>query len=80
VLLMLVAYVVVSTAGHPHQVVIANSTQYVLRHGYCDFENDGSFDSETETILTTPVVFDPPISRQTWAWVSEASTFVQTTP
>jgi hypothetical protein len=70
----------VAMAGQPHRVVISNSTQYVLRHGYCDFTNDGSFDSENETVLTTPVVFDPPIRRQTWAWVSEGTTFVQTTP
>ena len=78
VLLLVAAFVAV--ASHPHQVVIAKSTQYVLRHGYCDFADDGSYNSETETILTTPVVFDPPISRQTWAWVSAAQTFVETTP
>jgi hypothetical protein len=70
----------IAMAGQPHRVVIANDTQYVLRYGYCDFANDGSYNSETETILTTPVVFDPPISRQTWAWVSAAQTFVETTP
>lgn len=33
------------------EVVVDKATGRVLRSGYCDFENDGSFKPETETIL-----------------------------
>jgi len=33
------------------QVVLQKSDNKVLRFGYCDFENDGSFDSENEKII-----------------------------
>jgi hypothetical protein len=80
VAVLLLACAFVAVASQPHRVVIAKDTQYVLRHGYCDFSSDGSYDATTQTILTTPVVFDPPITRQLWAYVSEGPTFVQTTP
>jgi len=35
-----------------HNGVYENATGDLLRCGYCDFENDGSFDSENETQRT----------------------------
>ncbi len=35
-----------------HNGVIETSTRDLLRDGFCDFENDGSFDSATESYRT----------------------------
>jgi len=37
-----------------YKVVIETSTGHALRAGFCDFETDGSFDSEKETIIDAP--------------------------
>lgn len=36
----------------PYEAVIETASGDALRAGFCDFGNDGSFDSETETIRT----------------------------
>jgi len=41
------------------QIVIDKETKQVLRFGYCDFENDGSFDSNTEQIIEQNFRFSP---------------------
>jgi hypothetical protein len=65
-------------ASTPFQVVIDKTTKDVKRFGYCDFENDGSFDSETEEIIEHYFVFDPrPSATVTWRWNSSLETFEQ---
>jgi hypothetical protein len=41
------------------QIVIDKETKKVLRFGHCDFENDGSFDSDTEQIIEQNFRFSP---------------------
>ena len=40
------------------KIVIDNITKKVKRHGFCDFENDGIYDSETESIIEKDFDFD----------------------
>ena len=61
------------------QNVIDKTTKIVKRWGRCDFENDGSFDSDTEQIITKEFVFDPDIDVQDWEYDSELDTFVEVT-
>lgn len=63
----------------PFTVVIITASSQVDRFGYEDFENDGSFDPETETILTPGFfAFDPGLDKQDWYW--NGSTFQKTPP
>lgn len=39
------------------QIVINTVTKKVLRRGYCDFENDGSFNAEKESIIEKEFLF-----------------------
>lgn len=65
-------------AGQPFRVVIDKTTKDVKRYGYCDFENDGSFDSGTEEIVEHYFVFDPrPSDTVTWRWNATLETFEQ---
>lgn len=57
------------------QNVIDKTSKIVKRYGYCDFENDGSFDSENEEIIEYEFTFYPPIDQQDWYW--NGSTFVE---
>ena len=41
------------------QIVINKETKKVLRFGCCDFENDGSFDSDIEQIIEQNFRFSP---------------------
>lgn len=56
------------------QVVIMTLTGVVLRAGFCDFENDGTFNPSAETILKEDidylgrVIFDPPPPDVVWIW------------
>ena len=57
------------------QTVINKTSKLALRSGYCDFENDGSFNSATEEIIEYEFIFYPPIDQQDWYW--NGSTFVE---
>jgi len=57
------------------QVVIRKNDNKVLRHGFCDFENDGSFNSEIEEIIEKDFTFNPDIDDQGWYWHPELETF-----
>lgn len=59
------------------QNVIDKTTKVVKRWGFCDFENDGSFDENTEEIIVKNFLFDPDIDETTWLWDSELETFVE---
>jgi len=59
------------------QNVIDKTTGIVKRWGFCDFEHDGTFDADTEDIITMRFVFDPPIDEQAWEYVEELETFVE---
>ena len=59
------------------QNVIDKITKIVKRWGYCDFENDGSFDSDTEEIIVMEFVFDPDIDVIDWEYDTETETFVE---
>lgn len=59
--------------------VLDKNTKQVKRHGYSDFENDGSFDSETEIIIVNSAILCPGIEFQNWYW-NEQSQIFQTTP
>lgn len=48
--------------------VIDKVSKRVKRHGFCDFENDGTFDSETEEIIEKDFDFVPNINIQDWYW------------
>lgn len=41
-----------------YRAVIDTATGNLLRAGYTDFENDGSFDPETETVVVTDPILD----------------------
>lgn len=41
------------------ETVIDKTSKEVKRYGYCDFLNDGSFDSDTEEIIDGFFEFDP---------------------
>ena len=66
------------------QVVINKTTKKVLRWGYCDFTNDGSFDSVTEEVIEKDFIFDPPLydmfTDVTTEWYWDGETFTQTSP
>jgi hypothetical protein len=49
----------------------------VLRYGFCDFENDGSYNAANEQIIESAFVFSPPARVQDWKYDSEEDTFVQ---
>ena len=58
------------------KVVIDKNTKIVKRWGYCDFENDGSFDPDTEEIIEKNFDFKPsPFEVVVWTWNGE--TFVK---
>ena len=59
------------------QTVIDKTTKAVKRHGFCDFENDGQFDSGTEQIIEMDFDFDPDIDDQDWQYDTETETFVK---
>lgn len=48
--------------------VIDKTSKIVKRHGFCDFENDGAFDSNTEEIVVKDFFFNPDIDTQDWYW------------
>ena len=50
------------------KVVIETATGKVLRHGFTDFANDKSLDSETEQILESGFIFRPDIDVWDWFW------------
>tara|TARA_Y100000310_G_C20044575_1_gene517733 strand:+ start:162 stop:374 length:213 start_codon:yes stop_codon:yes gene_type:complete len=66
------------------RIIIDKSTRRVLRHGFCDFENDGSFDPAAEEVVSLDFVFDPPCedpyNDTTTAWYWDGSTFTTTAP
>ncbi len=53
------------------QVVIDKTSKKVLRFGFCDFENDGSFDNGNETIIKKYKVFEFEIYEKDWFWDGE---------
>ena len=57
------------------QNVIDKTTKVVKRWGFCDFENDGSFDADTEEIIEKAFVFDPEIDEAEWIYVVATDTF-----
>lgn len=57
------------------QNVIDKTTKIVKRAGYCDFEHDGSFNPDTEEIITMNFTFNPPLEEQAWEYDGE--TFVE---
>ena len=59
------------------QVIIDSSTNIAKRSGYCDMENDGSFDLNTEAIVEKDFEFNPPIDKTEWTW--DGDTFTQGT-
>ncbi len=59
------------------QSVYLKTTKKVLRTGYCDFENDGSYNQATENIEILDFDFNPCCDVQDWYW--NGSTF-QTDP
>lgn len=66
------------------QVVIDSTTKEVKRYGRCDFENDGSFDPETEELIGSDFLFEPPmppgLGPPTEVWYYNGSTFQITPP
>lgn len=62
------------------QVVIDKVSKQVKRHGFCNFENDGSFNSETEEIIEKDFIFNPDIDEQDWYWNEGIYEFQQTAP
>lgn len=60
------------------QVVIDKTNNQVLRWGYCDFENDGSFDGSNEEIIENDFNFQPDIDQQDWFWDDVGQTFYTT--
>lgn len=59
------------------QNVIDKTTKVVKRWGFCDFENDGSYQPDVEEIIEKAFLFDPDIDETTWLWDSELETFVE---
>lgn len=57
------------------QVVIDSTTKVAKRLGYCDMENDGSFNSDTEQMVEFDFDFNPPIEEAEWTW--DGDTFNQ---
>ena len=49
----------------------------VERFGYCDFENDGSFDADNEQIIEREFIFDPDIRSEDWEYDSATDTFIK---
>ena len=63
-------------AGMQKHEVIDKTTKQVKRWGYCDFTQDGSFDTNTEEQIIHDFVFDPDIDETNWYW--NGSTFTTT--
>jgi hypothetical protein len=58
------------------QCVINKTTKKVKRFGFCDFWNDGKFDSGTEEIVEQNFIFNSlPLAYQDWYW--NGSTYQQ---
>lgn len=58
------------------QCIIDSTTKQVKRFGFCDFEDDGSFDSGTEEIIEQNFLFTSLpliLTYQDWYW--NGSTF-----
>lgn len=57
------------------QNVINKTTKQVLRFGFCDFQNDGSFDAVNESVIISnkPVALD-------WYWHEETLDFKEIAP
>ena len=68
------------------QIVIDKTSKKVLRFGCCDFENDGSFDSDTEQIIEQNFRFSPGLynfatdAMTDWYYDEENDTFTLTAP
>jgi Zn finger protein HypA/HybF involved in hydrogenase expression len=61
--------------GISQKNVIDKTSKIVKRHGYCDFQNDGQFDSQTEEIVEKEFDFDEPTRETVWTWNSTTETF-----
>jgi len=59
------------------QIVIDKTTKNVKRWGYCDFQNDGTFNSDTEQIIEKEFIFNPDIDEQDWQYDSGSGEFVK---
>ena len=57
------------------QIVIDTASDKVKRWGFCDMENDGQFDANTETMVESDFLFEPSINDKIWTW--NGSTFLQ---
>ena len=57
------------------QVVIDKTSQKAKRWGFCDMENDGSFDAETEEIVELDFTFTSSLDDNEWTW--NGSSFVE---
>ena len=62
------------------QFVIDKTTKKVLRFGFCDFANDGSFTSGTEEIIENNGILLPPLEEQDWYWNQNLGEFQKTQP
>lgn len=60
--------------------VIHKTTKKVLRFGFTDFENDGSFDSINEEIIEKYFTFKPSLRYQDWFYNSATNDFQITAP
>jgi hypothetical protein len=59
------------------QTVINKETKKVLRYGYCDFEHDGSFDSENEEIIEKEWIFEKELQEVDYYWDAENEIFYE---
>ena len=59
------------------QIVIDKTTKNVKRWGYCDFQNDGTFNSDTEQIIEKEFIFNPDIDEQDWQYDNGSGEFVK---
>lgn len=56
-------------------IVLDKVTKEVLRYGYADFENDGTFDGANEEIITKHLHLDPPLQSTRWEYNEGPDTF-----
>ena len=82
---MINRHFVIAKIGHtglhprlgPEQTIPIN---LVIRHGFSDFENDGTFNSINESIVVKNTRLSSSIRKQDWYYNSSTEEFQETQP
>lgn len=81
VFLLLVLAIFSTVAGAADRQVVVNQTsKIVLRHGFCDFSSDGTWDVTTHEAIISTFCFYPTIKSQSWWYHTTDTSFKMVAP